>query len=138
MEKWYIYFNIILIVLFIVAIKVQIYPNEYSDAMQLNNQFEHIKHNKECINYLQNVSATPIWRFSILAAVLFTLLQLVLYILAGGEFTEKKHYFVFWILLILNWLFMYKALSTRSWHYTCNHGCMPNFKPFAEETRSFV
>lgn len=128
MQRWYVFLNIALLSLLIWFLVAHVFPNEYSDATQLNKQFARVKHNTECINYLQNVAVTPTWRFALISSFFFTLLLLMFYILAGGVFTEPKHYFAFWFLLILNWLFMYKSLATRMWHYTCDHGCSATFK----------
>ena len=128
MKTWYIYFNIAMVLLLLWLIKVHVWPNEYADATMLNRQFSEIKKNQECIQYLQNIAVTPTWRFSLISSLLFTMIEAILYVLAGGTFTEPMHFFTFWILLILNWLFMYKSLATRNWHYNCDHGCSAQFK----------
>lgn len=128
MNRYYILFNVFLVALLLYAIKVQVYPEEHKDVTSLNKKFGELKGNTQCIDYLQNVAVTPTWRFALLSSIIFTMFQLALFLIAGGSLNTPRTVFIFWLLLLLNWLFMYKSLETRLWHYLCNHGCSVNFK----------
>ena len=124
MNKWYIYFNIILVFLLALFIFKQVLPRERKDIAKIDKHYQRVKHNSECLRYLQTINAIPTWRFSLINAAIFTILQLILYILAGGPFDKPINYFMFWILYIINFLFLYKIIATRSWHYMCSDGCL--------------
>ena len=127
MQQWYLYFNLLLVVALILTIWMYIFPMEYHDALKLNREYKEIETDAKCIDYLRLISVTPTWRFSIMSSLGYTLLLVVIYIIAGGKFNTPIHFLVFWLLFIFNFFFMYKSLATRSWHYTCNHGCSTNW-----------
>ena len=131
MEKWYIYFNIIGFAVIIWFLLAYVWPHEKTDVKKINNYFYQIKHNKDCLNYLQTVTAMPTWRISLLSAAIFTLIELVLYIVAGVRFDQPIHYLAFWILYILNFLFLYKSISTILWHYVCSDGCSQDWANYS-------
>jgi len=124
MEMWYIYFNVVLVVLLGYFLLQDALPREKSDIKKIDKHYQRIKHNQECLNYLQTISAIPTWRFSLINAAIFTALQIILYIVAGGQFNQPKHFLAFWLLYILNTFFIYKVIATRSWHYMCSDGCV--------------
>ncbi len=124
MEKWYLYFNIALVILLGWFLLRDALPREKEDILKVDKHYQRIKHNPECLNYLQIVNAIPTWRFSLINAAIFTALQVILYIVAGGNFDKPIHFLTFWLLYILNFLFLYKIIATRSWHYMCSDGCV--------------
>ncbi|KKL07154.1 hypothetical protein LCGC14_2588860 [marine sediment metagenome] len=124
MDKWYIYFNIGLVVLLVWFLVTKALPREKSDIQKVDKHYQRIKQNPQCLDYLQTVNAIPTWRFSLLNSAIFTTIELILYIVAGGTFDKPLHFLMFWILYLLNFLFIYKMIATRSWHYMCSDGCV--------------
>ena len=124
MEQWYIYFNIVLVVLLVWFLLKVVIPREKTDIEKIDKHYQRIKSNPACLNYLQTINAIPTWRFSLINAAIFTFLQILLYIIAGGRFDKPINFLMFWLLYILNFLFLYKVIATRSWHYMCSDGCV--------------
>jgi len=127
MNQWYIVLNIGLFILTLVLMYTYIIPHEASDIYKLNKKYREIDSNAQCIDYLQNVAATPTWRFAMISAAGFTLIELILYILMGFPIDQPKHLALFWILYILNTFFMYKAMGTWVFHYMCQNNCIPSY-----------
>lgn len=120
----YMIFNILLFVFVVIFMYRYLIPREQVDVKKIDIQYQKIKNNDACLNYLQTLNAIPTWRFSLIYAFGFTILELVFYLLAGGTFDTPTKIFAFWFLYMLNTIFLYKILSTRTWHYMCSDGCL--------------
>lgn len=124
MKNWYIYFNLLLIILLVLFLVFHAIPREKVDIEKIDKHYQRIKHNDQCLNYLQTINAIPTWRYSLIYGALFTAIQVSLYIVAGGKFNKKKYFLGVWVLYMLNFLYLYKMVANRSWHYVCSDGCL--------------
>ena len=127
MEKWYLYFNLFLLIVIIILIYRVLYPSELTDIKKIDRQYQKIKNNEECLNYLQTLNNVPLWRYAILFGTIITAIEIIFYILGGGPINKQKHFLMFWVLYMLNVFFLYKVIANRNWHYMCSDGCLKDW-----------
>ena len=122
-SQWFIVLNIALLIGVAIGIK-SISKQEAIDVYAINKKFVDISGNKQCIDYLQTVTSIPYWRFSMFTGAGYTMLLFLIYLLSGMPIT-KNTFFGFWLLFLLNCVFVYKMIATRDFHYICKNNCIP-------------
>ena len=128
MKRLYIFVNLTLLLIIGGLFYYVVLPGETSDVEQINKKYREMKDNDRCIEYLKQVSSLPTWRFSLVHSAGFTLLLLFLYIISGYPFDKPIYFASFWVLFILNAVFIYKTLATWNYHYMCQDNCLKNWR----------
>lgn len=123
MNTFYILFNIILLGCLIFLLK-WMSAAEAKDVYLLNNYFEKISTNNQCLDYLQLITNIPYWRFCLISSFFYTGILFILYIISGNTITNEI-IFIIWLLFIFNAVFLYKTIATRDFHYVCKNNCKP-------------
>ena len=118
--------NIVILIIILIIVVCLVAETEINDNNAINNYFEKIKKNEQCLSYLQTVNQMPTWRISLIVGLILTLLNsfIIIFVLSKKILSQTESYWLIASFMILcNFLCIYKLLTHWNWHYMCNWGC---------------
>lgn len=111
------FFIIINIALIIIIISELL--TEVKDVRRINQYYDdHLKSNKEVIQYLEMLYDKPTWRVSLFLAVMISAFSTICIYFAGVNYKIKpEHYFVIYMFIVLfSYTIIQKYLTHYTWH----------------------
>lgn len=100
---------------------------ELDDRNVINKEYEKIKNNKKCMNYIHTLNQYPWWRMCVFFGIITTII-ISAFIKYNLKQTNSNLFFwnVFWFMLLTIILMQYKFLAHWHWHYVSNNGGAKN------------